>query len=136
MKRTTLPTGGRIDWYGDELMEEVRREAKKRILIAANHLKQATRRGLSVRARVPGGSETRYKPKRDIEPSEPGEKPRRDTGQLHKTIFSRTGEDGRGAYFDVGTDQDYGVYHELTDRPFLRPTLKEEERKLKRILAG
>ncbi len=68
-------------------------------------------------------------------PSDPGEYPHRDSGDLQKDIYVNGPFDmGSAIVGDVGTTMDYGVLHEVTDRPFLRRTLHESQRELGRII--
>jgi hypothetical protein len=95
------------------------------MLVAGNRLKEWTRMNLQRgRTAVEG-------------PSAPGEYPHIHKGRLVDSInASRLKEDMHGMSIEVGTNLDYGVYHELTERPFLRRTLHEMRGPLKRILTG
>ncbi len=119
-----MATGARIKWHGDEVMRTINAEMVKRMHVAVNHLKEATRRNLNRRKTRTEG------------PSKLGEIPHVDIGTLRDSIFRRVDPGKDVVTGDVGTKLDYGIHHEIKGRPFLRPTLKMEERAIANILTG
>ncbi len=119
-----MAMSARIKWYGDEVLRTVNAEIVKRMHVAVNHLKQATRRNLNKhKTRTEG-------------PSKLGEIPHVDTGILRDSVFERVNPGRNDVTGDVGMTLDYGIHHEIKGRPFLRPTLKMEERAIANILTG
>lgn len=119
-----MATGARIRWYGEEVQRAVNAEMVKRMHVAVNHLKEATRRNLNRRKTRTEG------------PSRVGEIPHVDIGNLRDSIFSRVDPGKSVVTGDVGTQLGYGIHHELKGRPFLRPTLKMEEQAIANILTA
>jgi phage gpG-like protein len=77
------------------------------------------------------GTETRYKPKRDVKVSAPGSPPNTDTGTLVKSIgFEIDKEKLKGR---VGTNLKYGAWLEfgtsnIAARPWLRPAFMKHQK--------
>jgi len=95
--QTSTLKGATLAWYGDELREHVRRQYVKRIYEAAEAVRQATQRNLS----VPGGP---------AGPSAPGNYPRADTMNLMRSIASEVDENR--LWFRVGSALKYALWLE------------------------
>lgn len=123
-ERINAGNGITIDWHGKEIEGMLGRQMRRRIIVATAVLKAEVQKALSIPTRVEG-------------PSDPGEIPHRFDGLLIKSIFGdvlpSTGNETEGR---VGTKLNYGVFHEITDRPFLRPTLDAMRPTLASILTG
>lgn len=119
-----MATGARIRWFGEDVQRTVNAEMVKRVHVATNHLKEATRQNLNRRKTRTEG------------PSKIGEIPHVDTGNLRDSVFRRVDVGKNVVTGDVGTKLDYGIHHELKGRPFLRPTLKMEEGAIANILTA
>jgi hypothetical protein len=119
--------GSAIKWDGKAVEEKVAAIARRRVLAAANYLQVTTQVNVGESGWQPDGS---YKP------SKPGQFPHLKTGTMRANIY----RDGPAKTGDiearVGVNVDYGVDHELGDRPFLRRTAIEEESTLRKILEG
>lgn len=76
---------------------------------------------------------------RGLDPSNPGEPPHKVTGQLQRSVTSQPSADGLN--YLVGTNIPYGSFLEfgtskMAPRPWLRPTLFENQTEIMRIVAG
>ncbi|NIU01086.1 MAG: hypothetical protein GWN01_09225 [Nitrosopumilaceae archaeon] len=75
-----------------------------------------------------------------LDPSKPGEPPKKVTGQLQRSIIQRVVVKSKNVFGLIGSTVDKAKFLEfgttrMAARPFLRPTLQEERPKLRRILA-
>ncbi len=73
-----------------------------------------------------------------LDPSAPGEEPKKVTGFLQRSIAHAMSEDKQKAF--VGSNLDYALYLELgtvkmAPRPFLRSVLLQEQETIARIIA-
>lgn len=119
-----MATGARIRWFGEDVQRHIQRMMVQKMHVATNHLKEATRRNLN-----------RHKTRTEG-PSKIGEIPHVNIGNLRDSIFRRVDAKKDVVTGDVGTKLDYGIHHEIKGRPYLRPTLKMEERVIANILTG
>lgn len=125
MEVSTDGAGGRLEWYGEEVHGMVSAKMRRRVIVATAVLKAAVQNALNMHATRTAG------------PSKPGQIPHRYDGLLIKSIYSQIHPDVRhGTEGRVGTKLGYGVFHETTLRPFLRPTLEAQRNVLKAILVG
>jgi hypothetical protein len=120
-------------WNADRIAANLRSRMIRNAEKAGKHLVKAAKVKLDVQG-----------PPR----SEPGEAPRKEHGELVKSVAARvvieSGGGTRSAItLIVGTPLDYGLILEegrsgqgLAARPWLRPTLAEEGRTVGRIMAG
>ena len=106
-------------WHGERLRVKIEGHFKTQLLKAAEMLRSQTVRNLSIgRTRIEG-------------PSEPGEFPHVDTGDLRKSVKAqRLSNDHAVVFFTVS----YGLFHEIGDRPFLKRTFDEIKHKLAKVL--
>jgi hypothetical protein len=125
-----------IEWYGKQLEEKVKVTAVQRIRIATELVKRKTKLNVSKPVLKYVGPKSKRVQVDPESRSEPGEFPRAETTHLMKTIFSKLDVSNkkrpRGI---VGTPLDYGLRLETRmSRSFLRRTIHEESKNLKRIL--
>jgi phage gpG-like protein len=119
----------RIDWFGTEAFLEIKLTMVQRVAIAGQLLRDKVVVSLAqpVKKITSGSGKTTVDPKTR---SKPGQFPRADTTRLMKSIsYSQKGTEAR-----VGTNVDYGLIHEVGDRPFLSRSLKAIRAKLIRIM--
>jgi len=126
----------KVKWYGSTVIPDVKRRlVGPRIQLAAAAIQGAAKRGVS-RSQPTRGTGLR---KRGLDPSRPGEYPKRVTGHLMRNInrtFSASELVAR-----VGTNVKYGRYLELgtrkmARRPWLSKALHEAMPELRRLLGG
>ncbi len=110
-----------IVWHGDKVTKEVKDLAWQRVMGAATFLKSRIVRNVSVPTRAAG-------------PSAPGEYPHVITGTLRRSVFQRPNK--ADVSVDVGTKLVYGIHWELTTRPYILRTYKEEWPQIRAILDG
>jgi len=114
-------------------------EVKKNMLVATvfvrDRVKEKLNRGQPTRI-TPGGTII------GLDPSLPGEPPKKITSQLQNSIRQRVVSTVNSVIGLIGTDLKKGAALEfgnrsgtLKPRPYLRPTLMEQRRKILRILA-
>ena len=114
-------------------------EVKKNMLVATvfvrDRVKEKLNRGQPTRT-TPGGSII------GLDPSLPGEPPKKITSQLQNSIRQRVVSTVNSVTGLIGTDLKKAAALELGNkegtlkpRPYLRPTLMEQRRKILRILA-
>lgn len=90
----------------------------------------------SIQQNSSGDRQTRYKPKRTVRASKPGDAPNTDTGRLVKSVDFNF--ENRGLVGEVGTNLKYGKHLEfgtktMAPRPWLSTAVKSVEGKLSRI---
>ncbi len=131
MERRRARSQAQIEWFGNQVAQNIRVGMAARLRVAAQLLRdrvvinlskpvEKTRGQRSGRTRVVPGSRSR-----------PGEFPRADTTRLMKDIFYEV--DGMTAR--VGTTLDYGLILETQmDRSFLQRTMNELRPVLERLL--
>ena len=136
-----------IIWHEKSVIKALDAETKKRMQMALVYLQNKTRKNVSITAVIIKTGEA-VKSKRSLEKhrkrkeplrrhSKKGEFPFVITGQLRRRIFrSKPYIQGKRILGNIGTTLDYGIYHELHGRSYLRRTAEEEKRKIGRILAG
>lgn len=130
-RRGRVTVTSEIEWHTADLSRRARREMKKRMVKATDHLRRQTVKNISVpitiRTGVRGGTL--------IERSRPGEFPRAETRRLMRSIFSDVFVRGKNVYGIVGTTLDYGAILELKmDRSYLRRTMREENSVVRSIM--
>ena len=122
-----------LRWYGDERLKEIRQEMTRRISRAGMTLVQYTLRHM-------GQQSTRGKGKnmRGLNPSRPGEFPRRVTQHLARNIDWETYTDRIGGRW--GTNVKYGAIMERAGgkrrRPWMSLANRALRRRIRSILAG
>ena len=108
-------------WHGPKVIKEVQGEVEKRLKLAAEAVTSQAKRNVSIPTSTAG-------------PSKEGEFPHADTGKLRQSIFWELVSKHTAR---VGTNLKYGLIHEVyTGRSYLRRTLLEMERTLKRIFTS
>lgn len=116
-----------VVWKDKEFQKELRRQLEIAMFKAVNHLEGRVKRNIS------GASPPR---------SAPGEFPHVDSGRLRQSIASEVDViPGVAVVGRVGTNVEYAPYLEfgtarMAARPFLRPTLRKELRRIRNILIG
>ena len=115
--------------------EEVKKNMRVATVFVRDRVKEKLNRGQPTRT-TPGGSII------GLDPSLPGEPPKKITSQLQNSIRQRVVSTVSSVTGLIGTDLKKGAALELGNRsgtlkprPFLRPTLMEQRRKILRILA-
>lgn len=136
--RTTLTREARLDWYGDQVKRTVFEVSRRRVVAAVAYFKKRVISNLSVPVGTitgPRGGITKIR-------SKPGEFPRKDTGELIRTLDSGIVILPGGIWDGwVGTPLDYGLYLEvgtrkMAARPWLTRTLYEEQAAITAILTA
>lgn len=113
---------GRLIWKGKNLLAHVRQRVRRNMTKALMDLKRWTQFAIDTSTELEG-------------PSEPDDYPHKVTGDLQRSIFKAGPWDfGDTIMGDVGTVLEYGVLHEITDRPFLTRMLHESQHELGRII--
>ena len=111
----------KVKW-NQNAVEDIFKGVEQRLDVAAEHLRGAIVKNISIPTSTYG-------------PSKPGEMPHADTGRLRQSIaVSKVPNDP--LVRRIGTDVEYGVIHETGDRPFIRPTVIQEKTTILRILGG
>jgi hypothetical protein len=114
-----------LKWHGEEFLRKTKEEQLRRLKRATIFLNTEVKRALGEDKSPP--------------PSEPGEIPHLEKGELRRSI---TWEVDEAAMIGrVGTNKIYGKYLELgtkrmAKRPFLRPTLVRCQAKIANLLTG
>src|SRR5437868_13610486 len=117
------------EWNGDEILKKLQADLGKRLEAAAIYLKGKTIEALNESQpyeREEGEKGIYY---RGLEPSEPGNPPKKITGFLQRSIAHEMSGDKKAAF--VGTNLEYGLWLEIGTtkmkaRPYLRSTLLKE----------
>ena len=124
-----------MTWYGPQVLAKVKQDEGRRVEKAGRHLKNKIRIALS------GTQPTRISKKTGrkygLDPSKPGDYPKKVTGYLRQNIQSEYNP--ATITSRVGTKVYYGVIMELSTnpkrrRPWLLKTLVAESPTIKRIL--
>jgi len=121
--------GTRLIWKGKELEKLIGQKSARNMQTAAYFLEGEIKKSMKA-----GGG----RGKSHI-PAPPGEPPHVDTGRLRRSITHEIEVTDKGVIGRIGTNVDYGRYLELGTsrmkaRPFLRPGLEKNKRKIARIL--
>ena len=119
-----------VKWYGDDYFAKAKKEMGRRLTKAAIFLNREIKVDLSVAVVKADGK---------INRSAPGEPPRKEYGELRRSMTYEVDRNKLSAI--VGTNKIYGKYLELgtkhmAARPFLRPAVDEHQKKLNDILLG
>lgn len=116
-------------------LEEVTKNMRVATVFVRDKVKVKLNRGQPTRI-TPGGTII------GLDPSLPGEPPKKITSQLQNSIRQKVVKTTRSVVGLIGTDLEKGAALELGNRsgtlkprPYLRPTLMEQRRKILRILA-
>ena len=135
-----------IKWYGKVVMDKATKAnataMKKAVLLVEGHAKQSVRRqgtGREItryRANTPSGSVSKYKHK----VSRPGHPPALDSGTLMSSLSHKVKVGIATIIGEVGSDIGYALFLEIgtskmAARPFLRPAVKSNRRKINKIFA-
>jgi len=124
------------DWKAKKRAKEIAAIMKRRVRRATNYLQQTTRRNVGTpldKIRVKSKRTKRMK-SRIVRRSAPGEFPRRETGTMHRSIYKKIITQGLDTEGHVGTNLAYAIHHELTERPWLTRTAKEERATIDKML--
>ncbi len=124
-----------MTWDADAI-KAMEVELGKRLERAAIYLQNTIRRKLN---RSQPYSISKGKSYHGLEPSLPGEPPKKVRGDLQRSIAYEMSKDKQSA--KIGTNLAYGKHLELgtrymQPRPYLRSTLQEEQGKIDQILSG
>lgn len=122
MKKVTL-----IKWNGPELIDLTEKEINRRLHKACIHLKNEVKKEISTKGNKCG----KYEPELSAPDGEP---PHLQCGELRRSMAHEVDEAkhvGR-----VGTNKPYGLYLEVGEHPFLRPTLQNEMDTIAKIIGG
>lgn len=128
-----------LKWYGHKAIAHVRKQAKKRITKASIYLSAEAKEIVS-RKQPTRGKGTR---KRGLDPSKPGEAPKRVIGALMRSITWEVRDlDTGGVAGRIGTNNPVGRWMQLgtkkmpQPRPWLTLVLARSMGRLRRILEG
>lgn len=121
-------------WYGEECVKTVKAEAGNRIRRAGIYLQNQIRQDVG-RSQPTKGTGTK---KRGLDPSKPGESPKKVLGHLRRNIVQEHDKDRQLSR--VGTNVLYGKWLELgtrkmKPRPWLRNALTAYGKALRQIIA-
>lgn len=122
-----------LKWYGDKCEREIRSEVSRRVDAAGRLLKNRIRQEIG-RPQVTRGTGTK---KRGLDPSQPGEYPKKVLGHLRRNIEAE--HDPATATSRVGTNVLYGKFLELGTRkmkrrPWLSKGIQDSLLQLRAIL--
>lgn len=124
MASTHRTTGGYVRWTPEKFEKNLDRKLKRNMMLALALVKRETMRNVGKPTAVHG-------------PSKPGEFPHKVSQDLLKSIFIRGPRvTKRSVEGDIGTPLDYAIYHEITERPFMRRTVAELSGQIGRILSA
>lgn len=127
-----------MTWNGDQYLKELEEQLARNVERAALHLVNSIKINLNESGdpykASSGPSGVHYK---NENPSQPGEYPHKMLGDLQRSITYEMEEDKLSA--KVGTNIDYGAWLEfgtskMAARPYLRPTLIQEQDAIKNII--
>lgn len=129
---------GKVEWNGDKFLHNLENNLGQNLEKAAIYLKDHVKTALNrsqPRSRSVGDSGVHYK---GLEPSAPGEAPKKLVGFLQRSIAHAMSADRQQAF--VGTNLEYGLFLEIgtskmAARPYLRPTLDKLKDEITRIIA-
>ena len=126
-----------MKWHGEEAMRRIRTEAGNRVDMAARFVrdraKELVSRDQPVRIYAKGAGRSR----KGLDPSKPGEPPKKVSGHLRINI--KKDMDRARIEARVGTNVPYGKWLEfgtrkMKPRPWLRRTLTENMGEIRRLL--
>ena len=125
-------------WYGDRLVRRLQGRARYAVRRAAEFLKADIKIAFPGSG-VSGGRRGVSKREREKHRSKPGEIPHVQSGHLKDSIEYEMLPDGMTARIGPTTIAKYGLYLErgtprMAARPFLRPALRRNRMRLRRIL--
>lgn len=127
----------KLNWNAAKFKRLAASEQRKALTRAAIFLAREMKENLSVGVKYAQtkNAKGQFTKKKIVERSAPGEFPRLDTGELRRSITWEIS----GSVARVGTNKIYGKYLELGTRhmearPFLRPTLMQNSRKVADLL--
>jgi len=124
----------KLNWNGDEASKKIEDTMVNRLDLAGLTLMNEARELVSRDQPRAGKGAT----KRGLDPSKPGQSPKRVTGTLHRSIFwalDRQAVKGR-----VGTPLRYGLFLELgtsktAARPWMIKAVRNKRERIRRILS-
>lgn len=129
-----LRGGTRVDInpkkFRRRLVSEIERNMRATTVFVRDEVKKKLNRGQPTRT-LPSGSII------GLDPSKPGEPPKKITSQLQNSITTRVTTTRREIIGEVGTPLKKGFWLEfgtrqMAARPYLRPTIAENKRKIGR----
>ncbi len=125
--------------WNDSFVKEMEAELGKRLEKAAIHLTNKIKLKLNVSQPYHISKGKAGKHYKGLDPSQPGQPPKKITGHLQRSITYEMAADKQSA--KVGTNLLYGAVLELggskvAPRPYLRSTLIEEASAIEKILGG
>lgn len=133
-QRRQAASGGdavKFEWFIDNVMDTLNLSLKQKTQIATEYVKSKVIKNISQPVTKMKGKVTNR--------STSGEFPKADTTQLMKTIAMEVKQISKDVYEGyVGTPLDYGLILEVSerlDRSYLRRTLQEELRLIKKIFS-
>ena len=124
-------------WYGEAVKQKVDREIDKRIKRACHVIADHARENMK-RSQATAGTGTK---KRGLDPSKPGEYPKKVTGHLRRNVRWEYDPSIKTGRVGVGADAEYGKHLELGTRkmqrrPWLSRAVAETLTKVRNILKG
>lgn len=140
-----MARGVRIVWHGPRVADVVRVELQTRMILVLEHLKNQTKKNLSVpvhkvrrrrkRTTSRGAKGSTYTYVLPESRSKPGEFPRLESARLMRDIFTGLRQEKRGITGIVATSLFYGYILEVEwSRSFLARTFEEERSRVIAIL--
>ena len=129
---------GNVQWNGDQFLRNVEQQLGENLEKAAIYYKGEVKKALNRSQgyeRYVGNAGVYY---HGLDPSSPGESPKKLTGYLQRSIAHEMSQDKQVAF--VGSALDYAFFLEMGTskmraRPFLRPTLAACRDTILQILA-
>jgi HK97 gp10 family phage protein len=129
---------GNVQWSGDKFLSDVEKTLGENLEKAAIYYKSEVKKALNrsqERERYVGDAGVYY---HGLDPSAPGEAPKKLTGYLQRSIAHEMSADKQVAF--VGSALDYAFFLEMGTskmqaRPFLRPTLARLRDEITKIIA-
>ena len=133
-----MPAEVRLKWYGKKVIDTVEKVAGKRMLEAANEVRNTVLETLS----GDRSGRTYYVPgtRRQYTASAPGEPPAQATSELRKSVTASVESEGKKVIGKVKSDSKHALPLELgtrkmAARPWLRVSLEKTLPKIKTILS-
>ena len=126
-----------VKWFGEGILSDIELGIEKGVKKATFHLQGKVREKINQQQEIRGTGINR----RGLDPSNPGDPPKRVSGQLVRSIANETEGRGHETVGRVGTSLPYGRMLEegtidMSSRPYLRPTLIEEGDTIGKIITG
>lgn len=125
------------NWKANQSFQYIQGLARRRMEKANEHLIAAVKDKLG-----PGGGARTGRIYGEHQASAPGEPPAEDTGALRASIEARVNISGGNVIGEIGTrsvpyaaELEFGTSR-VEPRPFLRPTVNEQRRRIMNILGG